>query len=131
MSGNQDAKTIGAIIIAIGIMALLIGFGMSATSTHTSRTCVNDPTGYGQNCYTGSVTTANPLRGPVLGTGIFAIIGGVGVYFLAGEGNSTRKSKRNSNNRGSKTAKQNEWNSSSDETQSGETFADELRDRKK
>lgn len=55
---------------------------MSATTTQTSETCYNDPSGYGQECVSGSVTMPNPLRGPTIGVGLLAIFGGIGVYIV-------------------------------------------------
>jgi hypothetical protein len=69
-------------VLLIGIVGLLIGLAMPATSTHTSETCVDSFTGYGQDCVTGSVTTANPMKGPAIGVGVFGIIGGIGILAI-------------------------------------------------
>lgn len=84
MSDSQSLKTIGGIVAVVGILALLVGVAMPATSTHTSETCVDDPTGFGQECVSGSVSTPNPLRGPMMGIGFFALIGGIGIILFGG-----------------------------------------------
>lgn len=85
MSETSSVKAIGVTIAVVGILALLIGLSMPATSTHTSETCTDDPTGFGQECVSGSVTTPNPLKGPVTGIGFLALLGGIGIVLIGGD----------------------------------------------
>ncbi len=98
MGESQAVRTIGGVIIIIGIAILLIGSAIPATSTHTSETCVDSPMGYGQDCFRGSVTTANPMKGIMIGTGIFTIIGGVGVALLSGNESSIQQENKYTQN---------------------------------
>lgn len=111
MSDSQSLKTIGGIIVLVGIVAILIGAAMPVTSTYTSETCFDDPTGFGQECVSGSVSTANPLRGPMIGVGFLALIGGVVIFLMSGNETS------------------NQQVTSSLETVANEGFADKLRER--
>lgn len=82
MTDTQGLTALGGIVLVIGIIGLLIGLAMPETSTHTSETCVDSFTGYGQNCVTGSVTTANPLRAPAIGVGMLGIFSGIGILII-------------------------------------------------
>lgn len=82
MRDEHNISAFAAVLIGIGILVLLVGLAMSATTTQTSETCYSDPSGYGQECISGSVTMPNPLRGPTIGVGILSILGGIGVYFV-------------------------------------------------
>lgn len=84
MSETSSVKAIGGTVAVIGILALLIGLAMPATSTHTSETCIDDPTGFGQDCVSGSVTAPNPLKGSVTGIGFLALLGGIGIILVGG-----------------------------------------------
>lgn len=84
MSETSGIRTIGGILVVIGALVLVFGLAMSATSTFTSETCVDSPTGFGQECMSGSVTTANPLKGTVTGTGLLVLLGGIGVIMVGG-----------------------------------------------
>lgn len=88
MRDDQSLTAVGGLVAAIGIAVLLVGIAMPATSTHTSETCVDDPLGYGQDCVRGSVTTPNPMKGPAVGIGLLATLGGIGIY-ATGRGDST------------------------------------------
>ncbi|GGK82813.1 hypothetical protein GCM10009067_38800 [Haloarcula sebkhae] len=92
MSDSQKVIAIGALISIVGIVTLLTGITMPATSTHTSEACIDDPTSFGQDCYTSSVKTTNPIRGPTIGIGILSIIGGVGI--IAMRNSSTQASQQ-------------------------------------
>lgn len=83
MSETRSIKAIGSTIAVIGFVVLLIGLAMPATSTHTSETCVDGPTGFGQECVSGSVTTPNPFKGPLMGIGFLALLGGGGIILLS------------------------------------------------
>jgi len=83
MSESTDLKTIGGFVAAIGLIALVVGVAMPATSTHTSEVCVNDPYSFGEDCASGSVTTPNPLRGPMIGAGVLALLGGIGITLMS------------------------------------------------
>lgn len=91
MSDSRSLKTIGGFVALVGVVVLLIGTAMPATSTHTSETCVDDPTGFGQECVGGSVTTPNPLKGPMIGVGFLALIGGIGIFLMSGEESSNQQ----------------------------------------
>lgn len=93
MDEAQNLSALGGMVLLIGIVGLLIGLGMSATTTHTSKTCVNSFTGYGQDCVTGSVTTANPMKVPTIGVGILAILGGIGILIVGRDSSSEQISR--------------------------------------
>lgn len=82
MSEARNLRAIGGVLVLVGVVVLLAGLAMSATSTQTGQTCVDDPSGFGQECVRGSVTTPNPLRGPTIGAGLLAVFGGVAVVLL-------------------------------------------------
>lgn len=84
MSETRSVRTIGGTIAVIGVLALIIGLAMPATSTHSSETCIDDPTGFGQDCVSGSITTPNPLKGSVTGIGFLALFGGIGIILVEG-----------------------------------------------
>lgn len=84
---------------------------MPATTTHTSEACVDDPTGFGQECVSGSISTPNPLRGPMIGVGFLAVIGGVVIFLMGGSETSNQQVSRSS------------------ETVAKGGFADKLRER--
>ncbi|TKX51642.1 hypothetical protein EXE49_01785 [Halorubrum sp. ASP121] len=88
MSDTQGLTALAGMVLLIGIVGLLIGLAMPATSTHTSETCVDSFTGYGQDCVTGSVTTANPMKGPAIGVGVLGIIGGIGILAIGRDSSS-------------------------------------------
>ncbi|MGB9987242.1 hypothetical protein [Salarchaeum japonicum] len=88
MTDTQGVTALGGMVLLIGIIGLLIGIAMPATSTHTSETCVDSFTGYGQDCVTGSVTTANPMKGPAIGVGVLGIIGGIGIFAIGRDSSS-------------------------------------------
>lgn len=98
MSETGSVKAIGISITALGIIVLLIGFAMPATTTQTSETCVDDPMGYGQNCVSGAVETPNPLKGPVTVLGFFALVGGIGVTLMNGNNDQHKQRARQSRN---------------------------------
>lgn len=81
----NEINAIGVGIAVIGIVVLLIGLAMPATSTHTSQTCIDDPRGFGQDCVSGAVETPNPLKGPVTIVGFLALIGGIGLSLADGD----------------------------------------------
>ncbi|GAB7118147.1 hypothetical protein [Natrinema pallidum] len=69
---------IGAVLVFIGVGILLLGVAAPSTSTQTSTTCYDSPTGYGQDCVQSSYETPNTGKGGMIGAGIFvAIIGGI------------------------------------------------------
>ncbi|WP_152415765.1 hypothetical protein [Halovivax asiaticus] len=84
MSNDQNTNSVGWVIVAIGVIVLLIGLGIPSTQTHSAETCVDSPYG-GQDCYTSSATTANPLSGWATGMGVFAIIGGIVILLLGSD----------------------------------------------
>lgn len=94
MSETSSVKAIGGTVAVIGILALFIGLAMPATSTHTSETCIDDPTGFGQDCVSGSVTTPNPLKGSVTGIGFLALLGGIGIILMGGRGGQPQDASR-------------------------------------
>jgi hypothetical protein len=96
MSGSKSIKSIGGTITIIGVVVLLIGFAMPATSTQTSETCINDPTGFGQNCVSSSVTLPNPLKGPVTGIGFFTLLGGISIILIGGREDQDQNTRRKS-----------------------------------
>lgn len=96
MSDSTNLKAIGGFIALVGVIALLVGVAMPATSTHTSEACVDDPTGFGQECASGSITTPNPLRGPMIGVGFLALIGGIGIALMSGSESSNQQVRRTS-----------------------------------
>lgn len=85
MNETNEINAIGVGIAVIGIVVLLIGLAMPATSTHTSQTCIDDPRGFGQDCVSGAVETPNPLKGPVTIVGFLALIGGIGLSLAGGD----------------------------------------------
>lgn len=94
MSETKSVKSIGGAITVIGVVVLLIGFAMPATSTQTSETCINDPTGFGQDCVSSSVTLPNPLKGPVIGIGFLALLGGISIVLIGGREDQDHSTKR-------------------------------------
>ena len=88
MSETQGLTALGGVVLLIGIVGLLIALAMPATSTYTSEACVDSFTGYGQDCVTGSVTTANPMKGPAIGVGVLGIIGGIGILAIGRDSSS-------------------------------------------
>lgn len=98
MSDNDSTnlKAIGGFVALVGIIALLVGVAMPATTTHTSTTCIDDPTGFGQECTSGSVTTPNPLRGPMIGVGFLALIGGIGIALMSGSESLNQQTRQTS-----------------------------------
>lgn len=128
MSETQDLRTIGGTIAIIGVVALLIGLAVPATSTHTSETCVDDPTGFGQECMSGSVTTPNPLRGPIMGVGFLAILGGI--FLMSGNSSSSQEVSRTSQGVtdggfADKLREHQDDSESIPDTKKGSTFADD------
>lgn len=91
MSETQGLRMLGLIILLIGVVGLLVGIAMPTTSTHTSKTCVDSFTGYGKDCVTGSITTANPMKGPVIGTGVLGILGGIGILAMGSDSSSAQE----------------------------------------
>lgn len=64
-------------LIGFGILFLLIGIAIPATTTQTSTTCVDDPFGYGQNCAQTSYESPNLSKFPLIGVGIMMTLIGV------------------------------------------------------
>lgn len=112
MGETKSIRSLGGAIAVIGVVVLLIGFAMPATSTQTSETCINDPTGFGQDCVSSSVTLPNPLKGPVTGIGFLSILGGISIIFLAGRENQQQNTNHTS------------------QTTSESHFAEKLREKK-
>lgn len=98
MGESDNLGSLGSLILIIGILGLLIGITMPATSTYTSETCVDSYTGSGQDCVSSSVTTANPLKSSVVGAGLLAIVGAVVIFFMGSE--SSPKNPQNEPQRG-------------------------------
>lgn len=94
MSDSQNLGAIGGFIALVGIVVLLAGVAMPTTSTHTSEACIDDPTGFGQECVSGSVTTPNPLRRPMIGIGFVSLIGGIGISLMSGSEASNQQIER-------------------------------------
>jgi len=111
MSDSQNLNTISGFLALVGIVSILVGGAMPATSTHTSEACVDDPTGFGQDCVRGSISTPNPLRGPMIGVGFLALIGGIGILLM------------------SRSETSNQQVVPSSETVENDSFADKLRER--
>lgn len=86
MSEETSLRSVGLLVAVVGLLVLSAGLAMPATKTTTSTTCVNDPTGFGQDCFRGSVETPNPLRGPTVGLGLLALLGGGALAALGGSG---------------------------------------------
>ena len=64
-------------LIGFGILFLLIGIAIPATTTQTSTTCVDDIFGYGQNCAQTSYESPNLSKFPLIGVGIIMTLVGV------------------------------------------------------
>jgi hypothetical protein len=124
MSNDRSITKYGGGLAIFGLIVLLIGFGMPATTTFTSETCVDDPTGVGQDCFGGSVTSPNPMRGPVLGVGFLALIGGVAIYSLGGMGTDTVV-----NDKINRTSEHKRSDSTKNTSHLKDSFADQLRER--
>ena len=81
-----------ALLAAVGIVVLLVGLGMPATETQTSRTCIDSSYSYGQDCVRTQYEAPNPARGPTIGLGFLMTAVG-GLLWLAsgsGGGSATR-----------------------------------------
>lgn len=79
-------------LIGLGVLFLLIGIAIPATTTHTSTTCVDDPFSYGQNCAQTTYESPNLSKFPLIGIGIMMTLVGV-VSFVSDStsANSTHK----------------------------------------
>jgi len=68
----------GVAAIGIGLMILLFGIAMPATTTHNSRTCVDSTYEYGDGCVNAEYQTGNPAKIPFIIFGLMlTIVGGV------------------------------------------------------
>lgn len=76
------------VLLAIGVLVLLMGVAMPSTETNTSRSCVNDPYGYGETCSQSTYEVPNSEKGPTIFFGIIlSLIGGVSL--MNGASNSS------------------------------------------
>lgn len=72
---------IGGGIVVIGLLILLLGFAMPATTTQTSRTCYDDPLSYGQSCATTTYESPNTGKYSAVGMGVLLSILGGGIIY--------------------------------------------------
>jgi hypothetical protein len=80
----------GGLILVFGIIILIAGIAMPATTTQTSTSCYDNPVGFGQECVETTYEAPNTGRGWLIGTGaLVSVIGGI----LALSGDSTRRSR--------------------------------------
>jgi hypothetical protein len=92
------SKRIGNALIIVGLVTLVIGFGMSSTSTITGSTQVPEScvdTGFGNECFGGGeirseTTVENPSKGPTIVGGLFL----TGIGFVVRVGASSQRSFR-------------------------------------
>lgn len=69
-------RTLGGILLAIGLLLLLVGIAMPSTTTTTSQTCYDDPMGYGQECIESTYETSTN-KYPTLFFGfVMSVVGG-------------------------------------------------------
>jgi hypothetical protein len=92
---------IGGGIVVIGLLMLLLGFAMPATTTQTSRTCYDDPLSYGQSCATTTYESPNTGKYSAVGMGVLLSILGGGIIYsdsISSKPSQAAFDKRNLNN---------------------------------
>lgn len=80
----MNLEHVGAGCIALGILLFVAALAQPATVTDSSRTCVDNPWSYGQDCSTVEYQAPNPVRSQLFGAGVFTTFLGVVVYFAGG-----------------------------------------------
>lgn len=75
--------TIGGTILIVGVLIMLLGFAVPATTTQTARTCYDDPFSYGQSCSQTTYESPNTGKVGLIFFGVLAAISG-GFYAVSG-----------------------------------------------
>lgn len=69
-------RTLGGLVLAVGLLMVLVGIAMPSTTTTTSQTCYDNPMGYGQECFESTYETSTN-KYPILFFGfVLSIVGG-------------------------------------------------------
>jgi uncharacterized membrane protein len=82
----------GWVLVVLGIFILLFGVAAPSTTTQTTTTCYDDPTGYGQDCVRSSYDVPNTGKSSIIGIGIFATI--IGGFLAYSESTNEERSKK-------------------------------------
>lgn len=79
-----------ATVVGLGVLVLLIGLSMPATTTQTSTTCVDSTYDIGDGCVDTNYQAPNPSRGPTIGFGLLLVLIG-GALSLRSSSTGTNK----------------------------------------
>lgn len=78
-------RSLGAVVLVLGLLLLLGGIAAPATETHRSVACVDSTYGAADGCVESTFETPNFGKGAMIGLGLMTVVVGGGMVAVGGD----------------------------------------------